>query len=307
MEWIACPYNNSLSALISKEVYQHEVIRHRELLYKTFGIEAKTLLASPFFDMSMTASAATMGFERLMLKSDAWPGHAVVYDGGTNISLLSTDRSITDAITNRFGAGKSTLHVDDLIAMINGTPDETVIIGFPYEVFQLHQHAGVHSFFEDFVSQAVRQEMLSLPSDVASADMSAWPHRVEHIDVDATVWQGNDLQREALAAAAELDSATSKLIDDSFRSTWMQLLAADYFLNMSASAADLSNPCLSRQEVFNNYMSALTSLKHTAENAASRDEDKPAKAIESERQHPTTPVWVLQEQTRYKEVTHPPL
>jgi alpha-amylase len=308
IEWIALPYNNSISVLISREAYSQEVIRHKELLYKHFGVEASILLSTPFFEPSIPELGSAMGFKGLIVKPESWPGQSVVFDETNNISLLGTDRDIPDAVTHHFGAGRSAMRVDDLIAMMNDTRDEICVVGFSSGIFQIHQRSGIYSILSDFITQAALDQKLLHPSDViGEEDTYRLPRLIMKPASDVTAWLGNEVQKEALASAKELDALSNDLVDESYRIELMQLLAADHFLNMSSRATRLTNPYLSPAEVFNNYMKALTNLKRRMQGAQTRDDDQPAKTVEAERQHITTPVWVLQEQTKYKEVSHPPL
>jgi len=99
-----------------------------------------------------------------------------------------------------------------------------------------------------------------------------------------------------------LNEATKNRQDENIRKSWLQLLSSDYFLHMSSSDPGLSKPYLSAHEAFASYKHALHQLQKSLENAPVLEDDK-LKAVESERQHPTTPTWAIQEQSKYQEAT----
>ncbi|MGC3943395.1 MAG: hypothetical protein QM762_02480 [Chryseolinea sp.] len=307
IEWLGMPYNNSISLLYSDEAFREEVIRSNELLYEFFGVQPRVLLASPVFAPSMMHQTSELGFDALLLRPNIASGQTVLKDSSEDIMVLVADSIISDAITYRFGAGEVTLTVCELVAMVNRAPGDTVVIGIPMEAFRLHHGSNILRFFEEFISLAASHDRLALPSE-AVREMSAHdfsdPRQLIELSMTKSHLLTNDLQKEAFAAAKELDDATRDLVDNSARHALMQLLNAEYYSSMSHSCANLSGPYLSPQEVFGIYMSALQSLSRVVSASAVKENETAAKSVEAMRQHPSTPTWALNEQSRYQENTH---
>jgi hypothetical protein len=305
VEWMAFPYNNSLSAVVSDDVYREEVTRHSDVLYENFGVRPKTLLAAPFFAPSMTRMALAMGFESILVKNDAWPGTSVMVDAHSDLVVLGTDPAIGDAVVHQFGAGEATLTLEDWTALINRASSDTVVVGIPLDVFETHRESGIGGFIEAFLARAAQQQKLTLPGDVVRST----PHEISgtfesnNFLASSEQWLGSELQRQAFADAIALNDLTAHLVDHHERKLWLQLLSSEHFTNMSAGGS-MSNSWLSPHEAFAHYSAALRALGNRAATLPVNENGTAAKAVEAERQHPTTPNWAVQEQSRYKQVTH---
>ncbi|MEJ1239499.1 hypothetical protein WBG78_15285 [Chryseolinea sp. T2] len=312
IEWLAIPYNNSLSLLFSDEAFREEVTRGDDLVYEYFGVQPNTLLGSPVSDSSISRLATAMGFKALVQKvkvpiDSKVPVESIVLDENDLINV-SIDHVIRDTIVHRFGAGDAAISIEEFIAMINRVSGDTVVVGLPIEVFKWHRDAGILQFFESFLSIAAGQNRLvSISQQIADVTEEYRHHNSplsNSIASDHSPWLGNDIQRQAFMAAKDLDEPTAHLADPAARRALMKLLNVHHFINMSHSLAGLDNQYLSPQEAFACYMGALESLKRFLNNSVVREDDKGAKSMEAERQHPTTPAWALNEQSRYKENTH---
>ena len=230
VEWLGLPYNYSLSVLLSEEVYREEVIRNSDLVYQYFGIRPKVLLAAPFFEKSMVHLAGAMGFEALLVMPGVWTGRSVVRDVTSEIVMIAANETLTTTITQHFGAGNATLTNDDFYNKVNGASDDTVVVGFSYDVFHAHREAGILRFFGKLLAQASKEGRLVHPSEAVHqyAEVLQWPADLE---ADTSPWLGNEIQREALAASRALAEATKNRLDDKIRKYWLQLLAGDHFLH----------------------------------------------------------------------------
>jgi alpha-amylase len=302
IEWLGVPYNNSLSARISQEVYREEVIRNNDMLYQYLGTRPKVLLATPLFEPSMVSLAASMGFEALLIKPGVCTGRSVVRDITNEVVILSADKALTSAISQHFGAGEATLTTDEFVEKINAASDATVVMGFSFDVFHSHRDAGILAFFEKLLSHAAKEGKLVHPSEAIHQYVELMQWRAP-LTLDYSSWLGNELQRDALANAQALNEATKNRKDENIRKSWLQLLSSDYFLDMSSSDPGLSKPYLSAHEAYATYIDALHHLQKSLENAPLLEDEKLIRAVESERQHPTTPTWALQEQSKYQEAT----
>jgi len=106
-----------------------------------------------------------------------------------------------------------------------------------------------------------------------------------------------------LTRVTALNQATAHLVDHHDRRMWLQLLSADHFASMS-NRESISNSYLSAHEAHERFNEALRLLGMRAATAPVNEIDTAAKAVEAGRQHPTTPNWAVQEQSRYQQITH---
>lgn len=303
VEILAVPYHYSLSALISGDLYKQEVIRHGELMRKYFGIQPKVLLAVPFFDKSMRGYAANMGFEGLLIKPvEHWAG-ALHFDQQYELPCFVTDMLISKKIAQEFGAGEATLSIAAFEEQIISEGRRPTIVGISYHIFEEHRAAGIENFIEGFLRK--NEGRLITPTDWLSEHASELPQAppLPTEAEDLSRWQGQPIQREALAASWPLLDLTHHLPDDELRNEWLSVLAADYFVNMSSTEWRLNSPYVSAHDAFVNYKRIVNGLIERGLESPAVSDDEPSKAIESERQHPTTPAWAQEQQSRYKEVT----
>lgn len=307
VEWLSVPYNNSLSIFYSDDAFKEEVARTRELLSSHFGVQSPVLLAAPAFEPGMVGLAPSMGFRGVVLNSELSNAYPVTFDRGEDLVVFATDPIISEAVTRRFGAGEAALTVNELIAMINRAPGDTVVLGFPLDIFKWHREASVQEFFQEFLTVAANNGQLFHPTDLIDrirGNEATTLRQPPRLVSNSPCWLGNDLQRRAFMAAKELDEATGELVDSSSRHMLMQLLNARHFAHMSHSDEDLVSPYVSPQEAFIFYMDALNYLRTRISGEPVKEDDKAPRIVEAERQHPTTPAWALNEQSRYKENTH---
>lgn len=303
VELLAVPYHYSLSALISGDLYKQEVIRHGELMREYFGVQPKVLLAAPFFDQSMRGYASSMGFNALLIKPVSRWNISLNFDQQYELPCLVTDQAISRKLSQEFGAGESTLSLDTFEEQVISNGLQPTIIGLAYDVLKEHRAAGIEAFIEKFLKRNVARlvnptKWLSAHSEKLSM-APPLPDRGE----DLSRWQGQPMQREALAASWPLLELTSHLPDDALRNEWLSVLASDYFVNMSSAEWRLNSPYVSAHDAFVNYKRIVSGLIERGLKAPALADDEPSKAVESERQHLTTPLWAQQQQSRYKEVT----
>jgi len=282
-------YHHSLSFFYSKREFESQVLMHKDLVRKIFGVEPEvfrnTELAytndlADWADLAGYTAILAEGWDDVL----GWRSPNFVYrpTGTQNIKLLLKNYKLSDDVAFRFSESSwsewplTASKYTSWISSINGSGD-VVNLFMDYETFGEHQweSAGIFDFF-----RALPKEILTnsdnnfmTPSEVAKK----YPFR-DFVDCeriltwadterDLSAWTGNEIQKEAIKILYNLEERVLNANDAGITSDWRYLQTSDHFYYMCTkwfNDGDVHayfNPYSSPYEAFISYMNVVNDLK----------------------------------------------
>ncbi len=289
VEFLAETYYHSLAALYSFDEFKKQVIMHRDIVEKFFGVRPRVFRNTELiYNNEIATWAEQLGFEGILAEGVddvlGWRSPNFVYapHGSERIKVLLKNYKLSDDIAFRFSsrewaewpldAGKFA----SWIAKHNGN-GEVVNLFMDYETFGEHQWESTGIF--DFL-RTLPHEVLARPDNdfkTPSEVLAAYPARgvidvARHIswaDVerDLSAWRSNDMQYAALEAIYALERDVCASGDDDLIADWRRMQTSDHFYYMctkwfaDGDVHKYFNPYESPYDAFISYMNALNDLK----------------------------------------------
>jgi len=291
VEWLVVPFHNSMSALVSGDVYREEMNHHMDTIHKHFGVHPVSALASPFFHPSMVELCKIMGLKALILKDEIPANTGRNYSGSGETSECTVLMAV-----NMTKPGFR----EDLLATGRELHESKSVLGGSYREFL--------DTSRRFVSTDPRRFL----SETAAAGLLVWPSELSHHSGnpsaalgDLPEFIGNDMQKAALSALRDLEAMSCNIVDSRIRGMWLELLDGENFRQMDKAVSNRTNSqFLSAQDASNHLMDAIGKFREIALTAEKRSDDAVVKSVEADRQHNMPPTWAAQEQARYRDITH---
>jgi alpha-amylase len=294
VEILSETYSHSLSALTSKEEFTAQVMAHRELVQRHFGITPRTFRNTELiYSDHIGGLVADLGFEAMLTEGAkhvlGWRSPDFVYYNPVRpeLKLLLKNFRLSDDIAFRFsdrGWSSWPLTTEKYVNWLNDLPQEDQVVNLfmDYETFGEHQWAstGIFEFLRALPHAVFSRSGFKFltPSEVVQTFKPVAPIHVPHPiswadeERDLTAWLGNDLQDDAFAQLYQLKPKIDQIRaregehgpNASMLRDWKYLQTSDHFYYMCTkffSDGDVHkyfNPYDSPYQAFINFMNALS-------------------------------------------------
>lgn len=284
VEFLAETYAHSLASVYDREEFVQQVEMHAKKIEDLFGKRPTTLRNSELiYSDEIGELVSEMGFKTMLLDEAkfvmGWksPNYVYTHSHLQKLKLLVRNNKLSDDIAFRFSDDSWTdypLDAEKFISWISAMPeeDEVINIWMGYEALGMNNNAesGIFDFLKAIPYHAIEQgHQFALPAEISSklkaVDKLHVPHAISwSSNKDLSVWNGNDLQTEALSKLYEAAERVRLSHDNPLKQDWLHLQTTDNFRYMSHTDAYGSHYA-SEYEAFTNYMNILADfLKRVA-------------------------------------------
>tara|TARA_R110001583_G_scaffold94779_1_gene238484 strand:- start:1500 stop:2681 length:1182 start_codon:yes stop_codon:yes gene_type:complete len=291
VEFLGQTYGASLASLINKTVFYDEVSKHQIRIKSLFG---KT--PTVFFNTGLIYSDAigemisNMGFKATIIEGlpSVLKGKNAfsVYNSplSPSLTLFLRNESLSDDIALRFSQKdwcEWPLTTEKYMNWVKGLkPSEKVInLVMDYTTFgEGHKKdTGIFDFFEHLLIYVANEKNMELSTlqELATSYKAhsklkvnkpiSWAGKEKNL----FLWQGNQLQQEALETLYKLENKIKETKDKLLLRDWMYLQSADHFCYMNHANGFtyyFINPYRSTYEAFLDYMNVLADIALRIEN-----------------------------------------
>ena len=284
VEILSETYHHSLASLYSEEEFFAQVQAHADEIKHYFGVKPTIFRNTELiYNDHIGKLVHGLGFKGILAEGAddilGWRSPNYVYrHPEVDLKILTKNYKLSDDIAFRFsnrGWNEFPLNTDKFarwVHAISGNGD-TVNLFMDYETFGEHQweETGIFEFLKHLPEAILRHpnwEFLT-PSEVIAKfpDVAPLPYRrnVSWADLerDISAWNGNEMQRLALARAYSVAPLVKKRNNTIVLKTWRRLLTSDHFYYMSTkffADGDVHayfSPFKSPYEAFLSYMTIL--------------------------------------------------
>jgi len=305
VEILSETYSHSLSALTSKEEFTAQVMAHRELVQRHFGVTPRTFRNTELiYSDHIGGLVADLGFEAMLTEGAkhvlGWRSPDFVYYNPVRpeLKLLLKNFRLSDDIAFRFsdrGWASWPLTTEKYVNWLNDLPQEDQVVNLfmDYETFGEHQWAstGIFEFLRALPHAVFSRSKFKFltPSEVVQTFKPVAPIHVPHPiswadeERDLTAWLGNDLQDDAFAQLYQLKPKIDQIRaregehgpNAAMIRDWKYLQTSDHFYYMCTkffSDGDVHkyfNPYDSPYQAFINFMNALSDFSLRVNQAVS--------------------------------------
>lgn len=254
VEFLAETYYHSLSSISDAEVFEDQVLKHKQKVEFLFG-QVPTVFRNTelIYSDLIGARVGKMGFKGMLAEGvdgilgKRSPNVLYVNPFIPSLKLLLRNYRLSDDIAFRFsnqGWAEWPLTVEKYLKWLKETAitDQVVNIFMDYETFGEHQWAstGIFNFMEMLPATILKSKefCFATPSEIVESltpvDAISVQTNVSWADVerDLSAWLGNGMQDNAFEKIFSLSAAVDKLADDSLKSVWGKLQTSDHFYYM---------------------------------------------------------------------------
>ncbi len=290
VDFVAMPYYNSLAYLYSKSEFTSQVEMHAKKMKKLFNVKPKVFCNTELIyndDNALWAEEA--GYKAVLADKGLHtninnPNLVYNAQNAQKLKLLFRNNSLSEDISGRFSDtswSEYPLKAKKYASWIFDCGDkaQTINLFLRYENFGLYhtKEEGIFEFLKEFPTKVLQNEnfVFKTLSEVAKLKASAqvsipmttsWERKTR----DVSIWQNNDLQKDALLSCYNLEKMLQKANDKNLTKIWQVLQDSEhiYAMSMHERARDpekLESP----YEAYINYMNILSDLqlrvKHVAQ------------------------------------------
>lgn len=276
VEFLAETYAHSLASIYNKEEFEDQIKLQAEKIESLFGKKPTAVRNSELiYSDEIGEIVSKMGYKTMLIEEVkdvlGWKSPNNVYNHSyiPKLKLLVRNNKLSDDIAFRFSNRSWSdfpMTSEKYINQIVQTPDSDNIfnIWMGYEALGFFQHAdsGIFEFFKALPYHALEQGVgFILPSEAAKklepTDTLTYSHPTSWAgSKDLSVWNGNDLQQEALSKLYAVSARVHMCKDKPLQHDWLLLQTTDNFRYMSHSDA-FGTYYVSPYEAFTNYMNIL--------------------------------------------------
>jgi len=302
VEFIGETYNHSLAYLYSKDEFDFQVNKHKEMIKKHFNQEPKVFRNTELiFNNELSKYVENMGYKAILAE-----GADHILNGRTpnqiyrtvfadKIKVLLKNYKLSDDIAFRFSnkgwvehpltAEKHASWID----RINGG-GEVVNLFMDYETFGEHQweDTGIFNFLEQLPAEILKNpdNNFMTPSEVADAYEERGKIDVHNyvswadIERDISAWLGNNIQHSAIKELYALEPYVKATGDENLIETWRNLTTSDHFYYMctkyfqDGDVHKYFSPYESPYDAFIIFMNILNDLSLKIKNKLGTNTDK---------------------------------
>lgn len=249
VEFLGETYYHSLAGLYqSKTEFREQAAMHREKIEALFGFTPVTFRNTELlYNNTIAREAAEMGFRAVLTEGLPrvlqWRSPDYVYKAkGAEIKLLLRNYGVSDEIGYKFS--HKVITADDFAGWLSGIAGETCNIFIDYETFGEHQwqETGIMEFLK-FLPDAILKRsnlLFATPGEVAAAcpakdEMDVYEYSTiswADLERDSSAWLGNDSQKAAFGAIANMEALVKKTGDENFLRIWRNLQTSDHLYFM---------------------------------------------------------------------------
>ena len=242
VEILAETYHHSLAFLYDKNEFDRQVELHEETVLKYFGVKPTSFRnteliysnqLAAYLEGRGYASVLTESIDELMTKNTQFYKSKEV-----GLSVLTRNYKLTDDVAFRFSDPKSKnypLTGKKYLELIGEEKSDIINLFMDYETIGEHhwEDTGIFDFWKEFVAESKEKVRFKMVSEVCSEFKPELvydaPEFISWADTerDLSAWNGNHMQKEALARLKEL---LPKVIKDP---EWAKLQTSDHFYYMS--------------------------------------------------------------------------
>ena len=289
VEFLAETNSHSLSSIKSRSEFEHQVIKHKEMLKEFLGYEATSFRNTELIYSDTIGSwVADLGFKSIMTEGAkhvlGWKSPNYLYCNALNprLKVLLRNFVLSDDIAFRFsnrGWIEWPLTADKYASWINklAPKSELLNIFLDYETFGEHnwKESGIFDFLQHMPGAVLKKtpfrfmtpteiadtlqpvSAISIPSPISWADEER----------DITAWHGNELQVAALDKLYSLTGKVNRCEDETIKKDWDYLQSSDHFYYMATkffsdgAVHAYFNPYETPYDAFMNYMNVLSDFE----------------------------------------------
>ncbi|NLF25421.1 MAG: alpha-amylase [Deltaproteobacteria bacterium] len=288
VEFLSETYHHSLAALIDEREFYEQVRMHGQTITDIFGVQPRVFRNTELiYDDQIGRMVAGLGYRGIIVEGCEdvldWRSANYIYrNSQAELPLILRNFRFSDDIAFRFSNQNwegYPLSAGKFASWIHSLTDSADVVNLcmDYETFGEHQWSGTGIFdflrgFPDEILQNPAWDFLT-PSEVLDryqpvGDLS-FPRLTSWADEkrDISAWQGNRMQKRALAAVAGLGALVRNSGDKRFWEVWRKLQISDHFYYMATkSSADgdvhaYFSPYGSPYDAFIRYMNVIKDFK----------------------------------------------
>jgi len=316
VEILADTYHHSLSFFYSVPEFERQVKQHRKKIQQLFGVTPKVFRNTELsYRNDLAKWCEDNGYLGIMAegweKYLGWRSPNFLYHppGCSKIKVLLKNYKLSDDVAFRFGNrdwASWPLSADTYSDWINSHHgnSQTINLFMDYETFGEHQweDTGIFNFLKalphiltqhpdtTFKTPTQTVEDYDSVGEFDVPDILTWADT----DRDLTAWNGNDIQRDALAAIYHMEDNVLKTKDKNIIENWRKLQTSDHFYYMCTKWSNdgdvhaYFSPYQSPYDAYVAFMNALSDLQlrvsHSLKEKEDRAKKKAGQENESERE-----------------------
>jgi alpha-amylase len=287
-------YYHSLSFLYSLEEFKHQVMKHRKMIRRLFGLTPRAFRNTELiYNNDLARTVEEMGYEVILAEGAdhilGWRSPNFLYrpQGADKIKLLVKNYKLSDDIAFRFSERSWKEHpltaekFAHWVSEHNGS-GEVINLFMDYETFGEHQWAdtGIFEFLRHLPAELAKKRDIDFVTPSVAAEryqpvgeLDA-PHFVSWADTerDLSAWLSNDMQREAMEKLYALEAEIKNINDERLLEDWRRLQTSDHFYYMctkwwnDGDVHKYFNPYDSPYDAFIAFINALNDVKLRSQN-----------------------------------------
>ncbi len=282
VDFVAMPYHNSLAYIYSNKEFTNQVEMHAKKMKKLFNVKPKVFCNTELIYNNETALwAEKAGYKAVLADKGecacvSSPNHVYKPFQAENVKLLLRNNMLSEDISGRFSDNtwseyplKAKKYASWIFSC--GNKAQAINIFLRYENFGLYhtKEEGIFDFLQEFPTKVLENEKfvfktlsevakLKAHSEVNIEKIFTWERKTR----DLSVWQENDLQKDALLSCYNLEKMLQKANDKNLTKIWQVLQDSEhlYAMSMLERARD-PEKMDSPYEAYINYMNILSDLQ----------------------------------------------
>jgi len=277
VEFLAETYAHSLASVYNSTEFEKQVNLHSAKIEELFGKKPVSFRNTELiYSDEIGEVISKMGFKTVLIDEAkhilGWKSPNFLYNHAyiNKVKLLVRNQKFSDDLAFRFSNrswSEFPLTAEKFADWLASLPAEEPIVNIwmGYDVFGKLNSAdsGYFDFFKALPYYIMEREMkFILPAECSKAIDSSGPlsclHPISWVghEKDLSVWNGNDLQNEALNKLYGVTERVHLCNDKPLQHDWLLLQSTDHFRYISHKDAYNSN-YESPYEAFINYMNVL--------------------------------------------------
>ncbi len=276
VEFLAEPYAHSLASVYDSSEFEKQVKQHADKIESLFGKRPTTLRNSELiYSDEIGEMASKMGFKTMLIEEVkdvlGWksPNYLYTHSYIPKLKLLVRNNKLSDDIAFRFSNRSWSdypLTSEKFIQWISDLPESENIINIwmGYDALGIYQRpeTGIFEFIKALPYHAMEHgHGFILPSEASkkldAVDTLTYSHATSwSSSKDLSVWNGNDLQQEALNKLYSVCERVHMCKDKPLHHDWLLLQTTDNFRYMSHQDS-FGSHYDSSYDAFTNYMNIL--------------------------------------------------
>lgn len=289
VEILADTYHHSLAFFYSVPEFERQVKQHEKRIQSLFGVTPKVFRNTELsYRNDLAKWCEDNGYLGIMAegwdKYLGWRSPNFVYQpaGTSKIKVLLKNYKLSDDIAFRFG-NKAwedwPLTADKFSSWVHAHHGngQTINLFMDYESFGEHQweDTGIFDFLRALPETVLRHPESSFrtPTETVLSYDAIGEYDVPDVltwadtDRDLTAWNGNDIQRDAIAATYGMEEDVMNTKDKNIIETWRKLQTSDHFYYMCTKWSNdgdvhaYFSPYQSPYDAYIAFMNALSDLQ----------------------------------------------